>query len=216
MRPCAFRRRFHPVFLFEGFRVYKIKVFRRQGLDTTRDELRKTLADEQIPYSHALLDENGVGGGLVDDLKGVKGFVAQATPMEPKNKPADTPKEQYANLKAQCTYMFAALVNAHGMAVSLNAVELPPDMTLSQFKQMLVEDLEQMKRNDADKDGKLKIVPKDEVKERLGHSPDFGDTAMMRMFFELTPPAAGFIPPPVTNLVQPYPGQPGFPTQRAA
>ena len=29
---------------------------------------------------------------------------------------------------------------------------------------MLVENLEQMKRKDADKDGKLKIMPKDEVK----------------------------------------------------
>ena len=174
---------FIPIFLFQGFRLYKIKVFRRQGLDVTREIIRKTLADEQIPYSHALIDENGVGGGLIDDLKGVKGFVAQASPMEPKNKPDDAPKEQYANLKAQCTYMLAALVNAHGMAVSVEAVELPPDMTVSQFKQMLVEDLEQMKRKDADKDAKLKIVGKDEVKERLGRSPDFGDTAMMRMFF---------------------------------
>jgi len=35
---------------------------------------------------------------------------------------------------------------------------------------MLVADLEQVKRKD-DKDGKLKIVPKDEVKERLGAHP---------------------------------------------
>jgi phage terminase large subunit len=50
-------------------------------------------------------------------------------------------------------------------------VELPPDMTLSQFKEMLIADMEQMKRKDADKDGKLKIMPKDEVKEHLGRSP---------------------------------------------
>ncbi|PYQ25766.1 MAG: hypothetical protein DMF56_26655 [Acidobacteria bacterium] len=145
-----------------------------------------------------------MGGGLIDDLKGVNGFVAQASPMEPKNKPDDAPKEQYANLKAQCTYMLAALVNKHGMAIDLTAVELPPDVTVSQFKQMLIEDLEQMKRKDADKDGKLKIVPKDEVKERLGRSPDFGDDLMMRMFFELKPVSSGAMPPPTTGLVKPF------------
>jgi hypothetical protein len=35
-----------------------------------------------------------------------------------------------------------------------------------------------------DKDGKLKIVGKDEVKEAIGRSPA-GDTFIMRMYFEL-------------------------------
>lgn len=42
-----------------------------------------------------------------------------------------------------------------------------------------------------DKDGKLKIVPKDEVKEALGRSPDIGDKFVMRMYFELLKDAAG-------------------------
>jgi hypothetical protein len=36
-----------------------------------------------------------------------------------------------------------------------------------------------------DKDGKLKIVGEDEVREALGRSPDAGDTFLMRMWFEL-------------------------------
>lgn len=119
---------------------------------------------------------------------GIKGFVAQASPMEPKNKPEDAPKEQYNSLKAQCTYLLSDAVNKHRMALKLDRVELPGDMTLAQLKEMLVADLEQMKRKDADKDGKLKIVGKDEVKDHLGRSPDFGDTLMMRMWFELKPP----------------------------
>jgi hypothetical protein len=108
--------------------------------------------------------------------------------MEPKNKPEDAPKEQYENLKAQCTFMLPDVVNKHRMTVKLDTVQLPPDMTIAQFKEMLVENLEQMKRKDADKDGKLKIMPKDEVKEHIGRSPDFEDALMMRMRFELLPP----------------------------
>ena len=58
--PARFGGDFIPTFTFEGFRLVKIKVFRRQGLDVTREEIRRTLAEERIPYSHALIDENGV------------------------------------------------------------------------------------------------------------------------------------------------------------
>ena len=49
----------------------------------------------------------------------------------------------------------------------------------------IMEDLSQIKQKDMDKDGKLKIVGKDEVREALGRSPDSGDTFLMRMWFEL-------------------------------
>jgi hypothetical protein len=43
----------------------------------------------------------------------------------------------------------------------------------------------QIRQKDMDKDGKLKIIPKEGAKEALGHSPDTGDTFIMRMYFEL-------------------------------
>jgi hypothetical protein len=55
----------------------------------------------------------------------------------------------------------------------------------------IVEDLEKIKGRGIDKDGKLKIVGKDEIKEHRGRSPDFADCLMMRMWFALQPaPAA--------------------------
>ena len=49
----------------------------------------------------------------------------------------------------------------------------------------IMEEFAQIKQKDMDKDGKLKIVGKDEVKEALGRSPDAADTFLMRMWFEL-------------------------------
>jgi phage terminase large subunit len=88
-------------------------------------------------------------------------------------------------------------VNAHRLAIRIEDAK---------ERELTIEDLEQMKSKDADKDGKRKIVPKDEVKEHLGRSPDYGDSLMMRMFFELQPVGSGFIPPPTLGLVQPFPG----------
>lgn len=104
---------------------------------------------------------------MTDILRGEKAFVNGSTPLEPMNKRDDQPKEQYANLKTQCTYLFAEAVNAHRIAIRTEDVR---------ERELTIEDLEQMKSKDADKDGKRKIVPKDEVKLRLGRSPDYGDS----------------------------------------
>jgi hypothetical protein len=81
-------------------------------------------------------------------------------------------------------------------------------MTLAQFKEILVADMEQMKRKDAHKDGKLKIMPNDEVKEHLGRSPDFGDALMMRCFLSSAQPCQALSRRQPRALVQPY--QPGL------
>jgi len=197
-----------PIYLWRGFEVYRIEVYQRQGLDITEARIKTLLAEERIPYSHAIVDENGVGGGLVDHLKGIKGFVANARPLEPNGKPEDAPKEQYENLKAQCTYMFADAASKHLVAIRLGGAKIPADMTESELREKIIEDCQQMKQKDADKDGPKKVVPKDEVKENLQRSPDFGDALMMRMFFELKPVSTGPMPPPTLGLVKPFSGMP--------
>jgi hypothetical protein len=38
---------------------------------------------------------------------------------------------------------------------------------------------------------KLRVLPKEKVKEGIGRSPDFADVLMMRMVFELRPTPVG-------------------------
>ena len=47
----------------------------------------------------------------------------------------------------------------------------------------LSKELEQVKRDKIDSDGKLRILPKEKVKELIGRSPDYSDALMMRMYF---------------------------------
>ena len=54
-------------------------------------------------------------------------------------------------------------------------------------KQIIIEELEQVKQKSIDNDAKKGIIPKDKVKQLIGRSPDFSDTLAMRMFFEYTP-----------------------------
>jgi hypothetical protein len=52
------------------------------------------------------------------------------------------------------------------------------------LKQVIIEELSQLKRNNLDKDmSKKEIINKDEMKKNLGRSPDLLDCLIMRMYY---------------------------------
>jgi len=157
--------------VWKGLECYLIKTFSKQGTDVSAEEIKKLERDEKVPRSHILIDEDGIGGGTLDLLPGAKGFIANSVPISHKEQ-----KENYQNLKAQCTYLMADYVNDHKISIK-NCEQITKDLIISE--------LEQIKSKDPDKDGKRKIIGKEEIKEVLGHSPDYADNIMMRMYFEL-------------------------------
>lgn len=182
------------VFSFwRGLELYRIEIREKQGTDITEQNVRDFAAREFIPYSHIIIDEDGIGGGVVDHLAGVKGFNANSVPI-----PTDAQirerarrvgllpsyRQNYANLKAQCGWKLAELVNEHKMRVS---AEGHRDEIIDEVSATL-------KEKDADKENALRLIPKDEVKEALGRSPDIGDTLLMRAWFEIQPAALNQTP----------------------
>lgn len=159
------------VTLWEGMECYKILQRQKQGVDVTIDWLKDLLREHKIPYSHALIDEDGVGGGVVDGLKGCKGFMANRTPFD---NPTTEKPDNFENLKAQCGYTLAEMICNHKLSVKCED-EL--------IKTNLIEELEWIKSKDADNDGKRKLLPKEIIKENINRSPDFSDNLLMRMYF---------------------------------
>lgn len=155
------------IYVWNGLKVEKIVTKQKQGTDVTAGDIKALEETHKVPRSHVIVDEDGIGGGVVDQLRGCKGFIAQTKPFRDEN---------YQNLKAQCTYLLAKKVNAREIAINCD------DPTV---REQIIEELEQIKSKDADKDGKLQIQPKDKIKEVIGRSPDYADTLMMRMAFEL-------------------------------
>lgn len=139
-------------------------------------EIERLAELHRVRRSQILVDEGGVGGGVVDHLECL-GFVGNATPF--KDEQAELTSEyvvNYQNLRAQCYYTLADMAEQGGVAVVTASEE---------YKQFIAEALEQIKARDVDKDTKRRIISKDEIKERLGRSPDFADMLMMRMYFEV-------------------------------
>lgn len=179
------------VFMFwNGLKAYKVKQFSKQGTDKTIQQIKDFAAIEKVPYSHIMIDEDGIGGGVVDHLLGVKGFTANSVPMPTGNQIKErlkkidhflVPKTVYSNLKAQCGWKLAELLNDRAISFAL-----------PEYRDVIIEELSATLRDkDPTTEGRKLLRAKADVKEELGRSPDVGDTMIMRMWFELQRDASG-------------------------
>lgn len=166
--------------LWRGFRVF-LFCYHGKSVTEVADIIRDLQQRNNIPNSRTVVDEDGIGGGVVDILK-CKGFINNSSPLPSPTSPKDAKgnpiKENYNNLKSQCYFRLAERINKSGLYITCKDVGM---------REKVIQELEQVKQHNMDKDGRKQIIPKDKVKEIIGRSPDFSDTLMMREFFELIP-----------------------------
>jgi hypothetical protein len=158
--------------VWDGFRLIDIVTLDHSSVTDTAKRIKELQGKYAVMNSNTICDEDGVGGGVVDIL-GCKGFVNGSSALKEEFR-----KVEYANLKTQCYYHLAERVN-NG--------EIYLTKPFAEISEKLIEELEQVKRDKIDSDGKLYLMPKDKVKEILGRSPDYSDMLMMRMWFEIRP-----------------------------
>ena len=166
--------------LWDGYRC-SLQQFKGKSVSEVAEIIKGTQAKEGVSNSNTIVDEDGVGGGVMDILK-CKGFVNNSRALPNPNAPytdrGEKPVDNFANLKSQCYYKLAEFINFGKLYIFCNDVAI---------KSSIIQELEQVKRHNVDKDGKQQVVPKDKVKEIIGRSPDFSDALMMRMWFEFAP-----------------------------
>ena len=157
--------------IWDGFRLINIITLDKNKVTEAADLIRKLTFEHHIPISNVVIDDDGVGGGVTDILTGSNGFVNNSKPLE---NPKTNDAENYNNLKSQCYFKLAEIINQSKMYICE-----------TEYRDQIVQELEQVKQYNMDKDMKKQIIPKDKVKELIGRSPDFSDMLMMRMFFEI-------------------------------
>lgn len=189
---------------WSGFDLTHIEWKKDRSIPQTAEDIRMIQQEKGIPRSRTVVDDDGVGGGVVDILKGVKGFVGNSSALQRKDKHKvydkikDYRKENYKNLRSQCGFMLAEKIVNHEVAISA-PIDEPT-------KEMIIEDLQQLKKKDMPIESPLQLIPKEEVKEALGRSPDFSDMMLMRMIFELEKPTVVHQTDQVGGVLPHYPG----------
>lgn len=162
------------ILVWRGWEVIERHVFDKSSTTDIQRCITAMKMKHSVPNSNIIADEDGVGGGVVDNLL-IKGFVNNSSPLKEKNM-----KRNYDNLKTQCYYKYAERVEAGGVYDSTE--------TSNEQREAIIEEHEQIKSANSDTiEGKLKIISKEQVKENIGHSPDNTDVMMMREWFELRP-----------------------------
>lgn len=156
-----------------------------------------------IPVSRIIVDQDGIG---VQDILGCKVFqgASASVTLTKELKP------MYKNKRAQGYYKASEKVKDSQVSVDLNEVylwerdskgilqagrkitEIKIKGVTYPIKTLIKDDLRTVKKFKADSEGKKQITPKDQQKNLLLRSPDFGDQFMIRAEFET-------IPQPVTH-----------------
>lgn len=184
------------IFTWVGWEVIRINIFTKSPIDLLGRCIEREREVYLIPKSQVLIDQDGLGGGLVDYGK-YKGFSGGDSVMiDPSTKIV----ENYYNLKTQCFYKLADKINKFNILIHVEpdsvfvdgqpATKVKVGNKTYDIKELIIRHLRCIKRKITDGDGKLRINSKEEQKAILGNdeSPDFADNLMMRAYFEYKHP----------------------------
>ena len=171
---------------WEDLEEYKREEFERLNTETIIAKIREYASSERIPYSHIAVDAIGVGAGVASSslLDGIIGYkssyqaiktdldIVKLPNVSYLSNPLVPLVSDYKNLRSQCVFTLADLVNNHKIASRVTGKQ----------KEVIIEELSTYQ--EANKgDGKRMATPKEEVKEAIGRSPDASDCYIMRMYF---------------------------------
>jgi len=154
------------IMLWQGLHLKYIRTLLKSAINDVVEEIKSIQQENQVPLRNIIVDEDGVGGGVKDYLR-CQGFVNNARPLK---------NENYQNLKTQCYYKLSDLINKGQIGVTCTDINT---------KNFIIEELEQVRTKDADKDNKLQILSKDTIKATIGRSPDYADALAMRCYYEI-------------------------------
>lgn len=159
-----------------------------QGLNTEAgvSKVKEFASLHRIPYSNIAIDAIGVGSSWASNsqLDGVIGYKSSYSAIGtdiPVNKVVSgqlphSPNlvSDYKNLRCQCVFTLAGLVNSHKIASRVTG----------KFRENIIEEIP-LYQDVSSGDGKRAVTQKEDIKQIIGRSPDHSDTWIMRMYFVL-------------------------------
>lgn len=160
------------ILVWNWLKVIEKVVYKTCTLTEIQNKIKSLCLKYSIGMSSVIVDEDWVWWWVVDNLN-CKWFINNSSPLESQKQNLN-----YQNLKTQCYFKLAELTNQ-------NLIWFEENVFTESEKESIIQELDIIVEKDLDKDWKKKIISKDEIKEKIWRSPDFSDSIMMRMFFEL-------------------------------
>lgn len=156
------------VTVWDGFRVEKVIALDKIDETAIGTKLIELAEEYRVPFSNIVYDADGLRKFTANSLKKLtasKPFVNNSQPIKDK---------QYGNLKTECAFKLKELIEDNKIFIA--------DQT---YRKQIMTDLEAICREPMDDEMKIKLEKKSDHKKRTGRSPDFFDSLLMRMLFEV-------------------------------
>lgn len=166
------------ILYWEGWRIEDILVLSKTDANIAQQKLREFANKYQVPVSHMAYDADGIGAYLKGFLISAYSFYNNSKPIEQRLKPMN-----YQNLKTQCYHHLSEKINGNEIFISKKVADTKINNKF--VRDYIIEESQVIKRDKVDSDGKFVLIPKEQMKGILGHSPDFLDSMMMRSVFDL-------------------------------
>jgi hypothetical protein len=154
------------VMIWVGLVLLECYIYRKLSTVELSTLIKALMVSNKVHPQNVIIDSDGVGGGVADQIKGTN-FVNNARPLHEQN---------FSNLKSQCYVKLSDMFREGKISINLIEPSLVEDLT---------QELLAVKLKDIDKDNKVAVQSKDDMKRILGKSPDLSDCLMMRMLPEL-------------------------------
>jgi hypothetical protein len=152
--------------IWVGLILVDVKVFEKLDTVSVSNEIRELMRFYNITSNNVIVDSDGVGGGVADQIRG-KNFMNNSKALYDQN---------FINLKTQCYSKLSDLLKLGEISINIMNNDL---------MDQIIQELTMIKYKKIDQDTKVQITSKEEIKKLLGRSPDISDAMMMRMYYEI-------------------------------
>ena len=158
------------IVVWKGLEAVEIKSYNWRTTDQTVEAIKELERYYNCRRSNICVDSDWVWGWVCDHLRWCVNFMNNWTPIVQKDE-----NRNYANLKTQCYFRLKYLMEKREIKIS----------TSWEIKDKLQNELDNILVKDLEWENKIRLESKEDMKKRLGHSPDYADAIMMRMYWTL-------------------------------
>lgn len=168
------------MWLWHGWHIQDIFVY-KSNAKSTLSAVRAKLQEWGVPEENFTYDLNGLGQTF-------KGFFPRAIPFNNMGYVDDQYRGIYHDLKSQCAYLFAhKIIDGE---ISINPRLLHQKYSGKGFDRaplslILMKERKAIRADESSSERGFSLIRKGQMKNVVGHSPDFIEALLMRMIFDI-------------------------------
>jgi len=157
------------IWLREWRYLKRIYIYEKLTTDQTAIKIKELERTEGVQRSHIVVDSDWLWAWVADQLRWCYNFINNSRPIDART------EQNFSNLKTQCYYYLRLMWEKREIRIEASW----------SIRDNIEQELDNVLIKDPDKDTKIRLEGKDELKRKIWRSPDTADMIMMRSVLDL-------------------------------